>query len=171
MVREHLPDILVFLLKCETAYITFKLQKKAEPEDVKKQQLKVRSLIKDLSLLTENPDLDFFDVSLVKIMDTNFGEIIQIYTDYLEAEKLKPKKTEITEVIEEEEVEPVIKDDDEKEEVLVYVEKDENEIKVPVIKNNENKEEEPVIEEIKPEDSQLVAVNDQETNHVEESEY
>ena len=44
--------MLDFLLKCLTAYQTFKLQKKDEPEKVKKNKDKAMKVIKDLTKLS-----------------------------------------------------------------------------------------------------------------------
>lgn len=107
MVLEHLPDILNFLLLCDSCYVTYQLQNKDEPENIKRQRAQVKVLMSKLSLLSENPDLDLFDSRVVTIMDTQFGEILAIFEDWLRQEKLKPKKF-IEEVKDDDE--PIIKD-------------------------------------------------------------
>lgn len=51
MVEQYLPDMLEFLLRCDTAYITYKLLKKDDPDNIKDQKSRVSRLIKDLSKL------------------------------------------------------------------------------------------------------------------------
>jgi len=45
MVEQYLPDMLEFILRCESAYITYKLLKKEEPENIKDQKTKITKLI------------------------------------------------------------------------------------------------------------------------------
>lgn len=114
MIKQHLPDLLDFLVACQTCYYSYKLQKKPDPENIITKKLTVRQLIKDLTKLSVNPDLDFFDVNVVKIIDKNFNEILSVYQEFLEQEKLKPKKR-FEEVVEED-PEPTIEEVGEKKE-------------------------------------------------------
>jgi len=45
MVEQYLPDMLEFILRCESEYITYKLLKKEEPENIKDQKTKITKLI------------------------------------------------------------------------------------------------------------------------------
>ena len=45
-----------------------------------------------ISTFSENPNEDYFNANVVKIMDNNFSDILSKYTDYLAEEALKPKK-------------------------------------------------------------------------------
>ena len=60
MCKQHLPDLLSFLIKCQTAYMTFKLQKKPIPENIKASKERAMKVMKDLTKLSGS-DRDFFD--------------------------------------------------------------------------------------------------------------
>jgi hypothetical protein len=72
-----------------------------------------------LSKLSANPDFNFLDINAVDIVERNFMEIVNTFTQFLEEEKKNPKKSFIEEVMIEEIVEPTIKDDDDKLEEVV----------------------------------------------------
>ena len=79
MVEQYLPDLLEFLLRCETAYITYKLLKKDEPENIKDQKVKVNKLIQDLSKIASDyqpeQDVDYFDGQVVKIVESAYSNL------------------------------------------------------------------------------------------------
>lgn len=66
--------------------------------------------MKDLSLLSSTPEKDFFDSQVVIIVDNTFSELLKLYADWLAEEAKKPKK-KIEEIIEDDDVEPVIKEE------------------------------------------------------------
>jgi hypothetical protein len=113
MVDQYLPDLLNFLLKADCCYITYTLQKKEEPPEVKASREKVKALIVTLD---EFGGKDYLDSRVVTIVDKLYGDILDKYTEYLEQERLKPKQIE--EVVEEEPKEeeecpePIIRDED-----------------------------------------------------------
>lgn len=76
MCKEHLPDLLFFLIKCLTAYTSFKLQRKDEPEDVKENKKRALKVMKDLTKLSDDESKDFLDSQIVKIVDSQFCDII-----------------------------------------------------------------------------------------------
>ena len=53
--------MLEFLLKCQAALMTHKMQKKTDPDVVKEQKLKITQIMKDMTKLSENPDVEFLD--------------------------------------------------------------------------------------------------------------
>lgn len=79
MVQEYLPDLLEFLLRCQTAYITYKLLKKDDPEHIKKQIIRTDNLIKDLSKISTDSEKDYFDSQVVRIVDEAYGELHDLF--------------------------------------------------------------------------------------------
>jgi hypothetical protein len=90
MVEQYLPDMLEFLLRCETAYITYKLLKKDDPENVKEQKVKIDKLMKDLSKISteSQPDEDFFDGQVVKIVDNTYTNIHEKFEKDQESDRI-----------------------------------------------------------------------------------
>ena len=79
VVRQYLPKILEFLLKAQSAYMTYKLQKKPEPDNIIAEKKKVWKVIKNLTKLSDNQDIEFFDVEIANLVDNNFGDIVEQY--------------------------------------------------------------------------------------------
>lgn len=84
--------MLEFLLRCETAYITYKLLKKDDPENVKEQKIKINKLIKDLSKIasddSQSDDVDFFDCQVVKIVDNTYQELHEKFEKDQESDRI-----------------------------------------------------------------------------------
>ena len=57
--------------------MTFKLQKKSDPDDIKEKQQRVSKVIKNLSQLSADPSVDFLDTQVQKLVDENFGDIVE----------------------------------------------------------------------------------------------
>ena len=79
LIRQYLPKILEFLLKAQSAYMTYKLQKKPDPDNIVEEKKKVEKVIKNLTKLSENPDIEYFDVEIVNLINNNFANVIEIY--------------------------------------------------------------------------------------------
>ena len=56
-----MPKFANFLLNCQTSFITYKLQKKEEPDDIKEDKKRVEKVMKNLTIISSNPERDFFD--------------------------------------------------------------------------------------------------------------
>jgi len=48
-------------------------------------------MIKDLSKLSANPEVDYLDSQIVNIVNSTFGEVLSLYQAHLDHESLKPK--------------------------------------------------------------------------------
>ena len=59
--------------------MTYKLQKKPDPDNIVEEKAKVQKVIKNLTKLSENPDIDFFDAEIANLINNNFANVIEIY--------------------------------------------------------------------------------------------
>ena len=57
-IEEHLPSLLDFILRCQAAYITYKLQKKEDPTPIKDSKARAMKTMKALDQLSGK---DYFD--------------------------------------------------------------------------------------------------------------
>ena len=59
--------------------MTYKLQKKPDPDNIVEEKAKVQKVIKNLTKLSDNPDIDFFDAEIANLINNNFANVIEIY--------------------------------------------------------------------------------------------
>jgi len=88
MCRSYLPRILNYLIRCLSAYSTYKLQKKVEPEDIKEQRERCHGVIKELTNLAVDPKSEpkneeggksFFDSQIVGLIDETYVDLVEKY--------------------------------------------------------------------------------------------
>ena len=63
--------------------MTYKLQKKPDPDNIVEEKKKVQRVIQNLTKLSENPDIEFFDVEISNLINNNFANVIEIYEQYI----------------------------------------------------------------------------------------
>lgn len=111
MCRSYLHRILSYLIRCLSAFSTYKFQKKQDPELIKEQKERCRRLIKDLSKLAEKPEdgesaADFFDGQIVKLIDETYVDLVVKFKKwtYEERERNVEREQEKQKWLEEERV-------------------------------------------------------------------
>ena len=63
--------------------MTYKLQKKPDPDNIVEEKKKVQRVIQNLTKLSENPDIELFDVEISNLINNNFANVIEIYEQYI----------------------------------------------------------------------------------------
>lgn len=75
--------------------MTYKLQKKPDPDNIVEEKKKVQKVIKNLTKLSENPDIEFFDAEIGNLINNNFATVIEIYEKDL-MENGEPEDEDVT---------------------------------------------------------------------------
>ena len=96
MCRSYLPRILNYLIRCLSAYSTYKLQKKVEPEDIKEQRERCHGVIEELTNLAVDPKSEpkneeggksFFDSQIVGLIDETYVDLVEKYKKWAAEEQ------------------------------------------------------------------------------------
>mmetsp|Transcript_33001 Transcript_33001/g.50530 ORF Transcript_33001/g.50530 Transcript_33001/m.50530 type:complete len:384 (+) Transcript_33001:1458-2609(+) len=95
LIEEYLPQLLKFLLYCNSAYCTYKLQKKIEPQEVKDQKEKVLATIKGLQVLRSGDfedGTDYLDSQLLPIIEDSYLELVPLFEADLIVQKEREER-------------------------------------------------------------------------------
>lgn len=98
--------------------MTYKLQKKPDPDNIVEEKKKVKKVIKNLTKLSENPDIEYFDVEISNLINNNFASVIEIYEQYIK-ENGEPEDEDVTMKYGQQTETVHQRDNDDKEEIFV----------------------------------------------------
>lgn len=116
IIEDHLPSLLNFILKCQAAYITYKLQKKEDPASITLSKERGNKCLKMLDKLS-GKEADYFDSQIVNIFEKNWSQLLVQYEEWLEEEKKRPPPEEPKDE-EQEEIKKKKKEKEEEEKLL-----------------------------------------------------